>query len=221
MRVAVLGAGPGGCVAALRLAAGGADVTLFEKKRFPREKVCGECVSALGQRVLKRLGVEIAGIELRACNVHPTRGRSMRWSLPSPMLGISRGTLDTTLRDHAQTAGITVEQPANPAGSNETFDHTVDATGKADRPPTGDFGIKTHFTNVDLPADAVHLFGCLGCYGGLAPVGGGVWNYSFGVPAQRLKNVRGDRDALRAELQRENPALAAALRDAKQVGKWH
>ncbi|MEM8873773.1 MAG: NAD(P)/FAD-dependent oxidoreductase [Planctomycetota bacterium] len=218
VRVTVVGAGPAGCIAALCLARGGADVTLFEKKSFPREKVCGECVSALGQDVLRRLGLPVTGCSLQRCVVQPARGRRMNWQLPRPMLGVTRGQLDTTLRNAAVDAGVTVRQPATPEGD---FDHTVIATGKADRKPTGDFGVKAHFAGVDLSDDAVHLFGCRGCYGGLAPVGDGVWNFSFGVSADRLKAVRGDRDALRRQLEAENPALASAMRHAEQRGEWH
>ena len=38
MRVAVIGAGPAGSTAARLLAAGGAEVTLFEARRLPRAK---------------------------------------------------------------------------------------------------------------------------------------------------------------------------------------
>jgi len=55
MRTAtVIGAGPAGSTAAMLLARAGWSVTLVEQHRFPRDKVCGECLSALGIDVLTR-----------------------------------------------------------------------------------------------------------------------------------------------------------------------
>ncbi|MCB0718579.1 MAG: FAD-dependent oxidoreductase, partial [Bacteroidetes bacterium] len=38
----VVGAGPGGSVAATVMARAGLDVLLVEKDRFPRDKICGD-----------------------------------------------------------------------------------------------------------------------------------------------------------------------------------
>lgn len=43
--VAIIGAGPAGSAAAIELARAGRRVLLVERKRFPREKVCGGCLS--------------------------------------------------------------------------------------------------------------------------------------------------------------------------------
>ena len=53
--VVIIGAGPAGSIAAIILARAGIDVVLIEQHRFPRDKVCGECLSALGIDVLRRL----------------------------------------------------------------------------------------------------------------------------------------------------------------------
>src|SRR5690349_16150089 len=50
----IIGAVPAGSFAAILLARGGWRVTLLEKHPFPRDKVCGECLSALGLSVLQR-----------------------------------------------------------------------------------------------------------------------------------------------------------------------
>jgi geranylgeranyl reductase family protein len=56
--VAVIGAGPAGSVAAHRLAVAGAQVTLLERATFPRDKACGDGVSAHGLAVLARTGLD-------------------------------------------------------------------------------------------------------------------------------------------------------------------
>ncbi len=55
--VAVVGAGPGGSVAAQRLAAVGIKVALLEKDTFPRDKSCGDGVTSEGLEVLQRCGL--------------------------------------------------------------------------------------------------------------------------------------------------------------------
>lgn len=54
--VIVVGAGPGGCAAAISLAQEGWGVLLLDKASFPRDKVCGDMISPRSQRVLNALG---------------------------------------------------------------------------------------------------------------------------------------------------------------------
>ena len=42
----IVGAGLAGSAAAIQLARAGWSVALIERQRFPRRKVCGECVAA-------------------------------------------------------------------------------------------------------------------------------------------------------------------------------
>ena len=48
MKILTVGGGPAGALASVLLARRGHAVTLIEQHRFPRDKVCGECLSALG-----------------------------------------------------------------------------------------------------------------------------------------------------------------------------
>src|SRR5215213_5227549 len=106
----VIGAGPAGSAAALLLARQGWDVTLIEQHRFPRDKVCGECLSAMGIDVLRRTGmaepVRCSGAAvLRNTWLHGDQGESHRLSLPRPMWGISRQVLDQMLLEAAAREG--------------------------------------------------------------------------------------------------------------------
>ncbi|MGD7704685.1 geranylgeranyl reductase family protein [Microlunatus sp. Y2014] len=56
--VIVVGAGPAGSTAAAHLARRGLSVTLLEKSRFPREKVCGDGLTPRATRHLIRLGID-------------------------------------------------------------------------------------------------------------------------------------------------------------------
>ncbi|MEK6676712.1 MAG: NAD(P)/FAD-dependent oxidoreductase [Planctomycetota bacterium] len=53
--VAIIGAGPAGSTAAIELARAGRSVLLIEKRFFPREKVCGGCLSGRAAARFKQL----------------------------------------------------------------------------------------------------------------------------------------------------------------------
>jgi 2-polyprenyl-6-methoxyphenol hydroxylase-like FAD-dependent oxidoreductase len=248
--VTIIGAGPAGSAAAIMLARRGWPVTLIEQHRFPRDKVCGECLSALGIDVLERLGFmpelrEKGGISLVQAILHDSEGASHTIPLPRPMLGISRHVLDDLLLESARIAGVSIRQPARceriDATSAGVSVHVRDlatnvletiqssfailADGKAALPGpspgnTGDMGIKTHFTGIDGPRDAIDLFGCRGCYGGLAAIERGRWNAAFSVPVERVRAHRGDIDELFDELVRENLSLARRVARAQRVLPW-
>ena len=63
--VLIVGAGPGGCSAALSLAKHGVKAVLVDKAVFPRDKVCGDALSGKVMRVLYRLAPDV-GEQLRA-----------------------------------------------------------------------------------------------------------------------------------------------------------
>jgi 2-polyprenyl-6-methoxyphenol hydroxylase-like FAD-dependent oxidoreductase len=104
-----------------------------------------------------------------------------------------------------------------------SFAMVADGKAALPGPPpanTGDLGIKMHFTGVDGPRDAIELFGCRGCYGGLAAIEGNRWNAAFSVPGERVRAHRGDIDALFSELARENLSLARRVKRAERVLPW-
>jgi len=247
-RILVVGAGPAGAAAAVLLARAGREVTLVEQHRFPRDKVCGECLSALAIETLTRMRLadglqRLSAPVLSKAALHTQDGRSVLLDLPRPIWGISRRVLDEYLLNAARAAGAIVLQPArceriDADGSEVRIRHLptnrieivrpktiVVADGKgrltgAPPPPTGDFGIKVHFENVEGPRDTVELFGCAGLYGGLAAVEGGRWNAAFSVPAARLRLHRGNVASLFAQITKENPLLGRRLAGARPVGEW-
>src|SRR5437879_4567955 len=56
--VAVIGGGPAGSVCAAFCAASGLSVVLIEREKFPREKVCGDCLNPECWPILRRLGID-------------------------------------------------------------------------------------------------------------------------------------------------------------------
>jgi flavin-dependent dehydrogenase len=117
----IVGAGPAGSSAAILLARAGWSVALVEKQRFPRRKVCGECIAASNLPLLDALGVGAdvmsqAGAELRT--VALMRGdRTVVADLPAADddhawgRALGRETLDTLLLAEARAAGAAIWQP--------------------------------------------------------------------------------------------------------------
>lgn len=118
----VIGAGPAGSTAAILLARAGWSVALVEKQRFPRRKVCGECLAASNLPLLQALGIGAAfdasaGPELRQFALMQGR-RTLIADLPAAAhpyaawgRALGRETLDTLLLAQARASGAVVLQP--------------------------------------------------------------------------------------------------------------
>ena len=55
--ILIIGGGPAGSTTALYLSKPGYDITLIEKKKFPRETLCGEFLSKEVTDILKELNI--------------------------------------------------------------------------------------------------------------------------------------------------------------------
>lgn len=117
LRAAIIGAGPAGAACAFHLCRAGAHVTLFERARFPRIKVCGEFISPGATPFLESIvpAPDLAAAGARRVDrlVLELGEREAQWQLPEPAWAISRETLDSILLDRAATSGARVEQPAS------------------------------------------------------------------------------------------------------------
>src|SRR5436305_1073992 len=114
---AIIGAGPAGSTAAILLARAGWHITLIEQHPFPRDKVCGECLSALGITVLQHLNLtnQIRAhdpVELTQATLYATSSERADLPLNAPMWGVSRRLLDALLLDAARDACAQLMQPA-------------------------------------------------------------------------------------------------------------
>jgi geranylgeranyl reductase family protein len=71
--VVVAGAGPAGSAAAHLLASAGADVMLIERARFPRDKSCGDGVTAHSVAILNDMGLSFESFDGKAVRVRGGR----------------------------------------------------------------------------------------------------------------------------------------------------
>ncbi|HEX8312951.1 MAG TPA: NAD(P)/FAD-dependent oxidoreductase [Chthoniobacteraceae bacterium] len=113
----VVGAGPAGSTCAAFSAAAGMKVLLLEKAKFPREKVCGDCINPACWPVLERLGVAggvraLPHSQLTEVEFIGTHGAPLRFPLHASSQGeiaVKRSAFDQLLMERAAALGATVQ----------------------------------------------------------------------------------------------------------------
>jgi len=113
--VVIIGGGPAGTAAAITAARAGARVLLLERGRLPRQKVCGEFVSAEGLETLRELDPELAERLLAgAPRISRSRlfvdGRCVELPIEPEAASITRRELDAALWNAAGEAGAEARQ---------------------------------------------------------------------------------------------------------------
>jgi menaquinone-9 beta-reductase len=238
----VVGAGPAGASAAITAARGGAKVLLCERGRFPRQRVCGEFVSAESLELLRKL---LAGQSTDLIDEAPriaearifVEGHTIHSAVNPPAASIARFDLDLILWNAAANHQVctrsqtTVESiegtgPFHVATTSGKFtsDALINATGRwsnltrsGTRPhdSTGArwFGVKAHFSESSPPRSS-DLYFFEGGYCGVQPV-----RLASDAPGSNRINacamVRSDVAKSLPEVFTLHPALAERSRN------WH
>ncbi len=109
--VAIAGGGPAGCAAAIRAGRTGARVLLLERGRYPRQKVCGEFLSASGVALLQQLDSSLASALLvDAPRISQARlfldGKIVRMPVDPAAASITRYALDAAMWNACTRAGV-------------------------------------------------------------------------------------------------------------------
>src|SRR5438477_13118869 len=103
--VAIAGGGPAGSTCAAFCASAGLRTLLLERERFPREKVCGDCVNPACWPVLERLNLRqrvqlLPHAILEAVDFIAIDGQSVHVDLPSvetSEIAVKRSAIDNLL----------------------------------------------------------------------------------------------------------------------------
>lgn len=116
--VLVVGGGPSGAATAYWLARAGHDVAVVERKRFPREKTCGDGLTPRAVTQLRDMGLEpaLAGFHRHTGLRALAHGITLELDWPEhpvhPPYGyvVRRRDLDQLVAEHAVAAGATLHQ---------------------------------------------------------------------------------------------------------------
>ena len=103
----IIGGGPAGTAAAMEARRSGLRVALWDRDQFPRDKVCGEFISAESVPILNQtipLVMARAAVIRRSEFISP-KGHVLAFELPHPARGLSRCVLDESLWKAASAAG--------------------------------------------------------------------------------------------------------------------
>jgi geranylgeranyl reductase family protein len=137
--VAIIGAGPAGCAAALALRKKGLTVALLDKKTFPRDKTCGDAIPGPAIKTLQKL---LAGTDsdfsqfafrqqIRTADIYTVGARkiSIAWKLEACnstrlrfddyLLGLVKQHTDTTVMEDFAVTKISREHNWRIQGSDQ------------------------------------------------------------------------------------------------------
>ena len=242
----VIGGGPAGAMAAIKLVEAGCPVTLVEKERGAHQKVCGEFLSGEAVAYLQQIGVVpslLGANSIRSLRVS-VRRKAMETALPFPAQSLSRHLLDAALLERAEAAGCQVRRGAyvenlgacdgiwlaKLSGGETLRARTVFlASGKHDlrgwnRPEGGQadlVGFKMHWrlasAQISALRDFMELFLFAGGYGGLSLVESDVANLCFVVRRGVLRETGGWSALLRSILD-GNLLLKERMAGAEPLG---
>ena len=115
--VAIIGGGPAGSMAAIYLSRFGFDVCLIEKKKFPRDVLCGEFLSEEVTALLKELKLFEEFLALNPVLISRFKsvnesGTEIHSNLSFPAYALKRSLFDKFLLNEAINLGVNVYQPA-------------------------------------------------------------------------------------------------------------
>jgi menaquinone-9 beta-reductase len=155
-QILIVGAGPAGTSAAIRLAKKGFAVKLVEREKFPRHKLCGEFISpecfvhfkdlGVADEMFSQNGESIAETIFYAPNGKSVNVPSKWFSEGETALGLSRAEMDFQLLEQAKKVGVEIFEETQVIGllsesgkicgvktkTNEILaDLIIDATGRA------------------------------------------------------------------------------------------
>jgi flavin-dependent dehydrogenase len=114
---AVIGGGPAGSSIAIHLANFGFNVSLFEKKEFPRDVLCGEFLSSEVIGWLKKLDIWEQFISLKPTKINSFRfinngSSEIETEFSFEAYAMKRSLFDNLLLEKAKESGVKVFQPS-------------------------------------------------------------------------------------------------------------
>lgn len=238
--ILIIGGGLAGLTCAIHLAKAGIPVTLIEKERYPRHKVCGEYISSEVLPYFQILDIdpfELGAVSISKFQISTSSGNILNSKLPQGGFGISRYTLDHYLWEKAAALGV--ELVIDRVAKIETLEmgFRVKTGNKKEYTPVfviGAYGkrsslenqikiqksftkspwlaIKSHY-KADFDPTVVALHNFEGGYCGLSKVENGIVNACYLVDYKSFQQHK-DIETFQNEILCSNPRLSSFFENA-------
>src|SRR5438105_471554 len=135
--VAIVGGGPAGSTCAAFCAAAGLRTVLIEREKFPREKVCGDCLNPACWPVLRRLALfervrSLPHNKLERVEFIAIGGQKAIVDLPSGdenEIAIKRSLLDNLLLNRARELGAEIHEQSIVTALSKTTSRNAEMIG--------------------------------------------------------------------------------------------
>lgn len=240
-KIIIVGGGIAGLTSSILLQRRGFEVLLFEKKKYPFHRVCGEYVSNEALTLLKSIGIHPSAhgaSSIQQLSLSTTFGASLKCDLGLGGFGISRFKLDQLLYERALEEGVTFhfEKVSDISFHDEKFTVIGTGTHSADlvischgkrsnldqkfgrrfflkRSPY--MGIKYHI-RADIPVNLIRLDNFPGGYAGICKIESDLYNLCYLTKTSNLKNAGSIKEMERSILS-INPHLKDVLSNSDFV----
>jgi menaquinone-9 beta-reductase len=239
--VVIIGGGLAGLTAAIQLARKGVEVSLFEKKKYPFHRVCGEYISNETVPFLKANGIypeEFSRPQMSRLQLTSVNGKSAELRLELGGFGISRYVFDQFLFEKATHAGVTFylqsevediqfenERFFITASNNEyQFDVAIGSFGKRSKVDVAlkrafiqkrspYVGVKYH-VRADHPSGLISLHNFQNGYCGISNIEDGKTNICYLTHRDNLKVHKSIKD-MEEVILFENPFLKKIFKNSQ------
>lgn len=232
----IVGGGPAGAAAAIRLAQAGMAPVIVERTAVAADVLCGGFLSWNSVELLHRCHVDpqrLGGHAIRRARIFAGK-RIVELALPATAMGLSRRRLDAALLHRAEQAGVQIRRGIAVRaieggivryadGTSETPDCLILASGKQDvrgaaRPAVSDdpaVGLRWRFRAserlVQMLDDAIELHLFRQGYAGLLMQEDGAANLCLAVRQSAFSGVGRRPDAMLAAIMADIPGLSERL----------
>jgi len=232
--IGIIGGGLAGLVSAIILKKEGLEVTLYEEKKYPFHRVCGEYISNEVVPFLQQNDLypdELYPLPISNFHLTSPKGKSLKMTLDLGGFGISRHSLDQWLFEKSKKLGVSVVndrvvsvkydtdefQAETRRGDSCQFDIVIGAFGKRsnlDKSLQRGFiqrnypyvGVKYHIETREVANDVVELHNFNNGYCGVSGVENNKFNLCYLTHRSNLKNT-GSIEKMENEILKKNPHL--------------
>jgi len=241
-RIVIIGGGLAGLISAFQLRRAGFEVILFEEKKYPFHKVCGEYISNEVIPYLKSINLFPAHLnpsDISQFKLTSTNGNELAMPLDLGGFGISRYAYDTWLAERCEKEGVEIihdrvtscefdeDKFLVKTRSSETLscELAIGAFGKRswlDKELNRQFmtrkspyvGVKYHIRTNEVPENDIQLHNFEGGYCGVSKVEGDVYNMCYLTHRRNFKTSSEIR-TMEEQMLFKNPKLKCLFQNSE------